>query len=212
MIGVFGGTFDPVHNGHLRIALELSQNLPFDSLHLIPSRQPPHREQPQASAKQRLKMLTLAINNEDNLRLDDRELQRDGPSYMVDTLTSLRAEYPQTPLCLIMGMDAFKGLKTWWHWEEILTLSHILVVHRPGSTLSRTDHQHDEMIAIQDQHAIDDPAKLNQSLAGHIAFYPATQLEIASSEIRRLCQAGKSVRYLLPDNVYQYIQQEQLYQ
>ena len=133
MIGILGGTFDPVHFGHLRLAVEMYQDLGLQEVRLVPCRIPPHRNAPQASPEQRLAMLRLAIEHELGLRVDQRELQRDGPSYMVDTLQSLRDELgPDTPLSLILGMDAFDDIDTWHRWEELIQLAHFIVIQRPG--------------------------------------------------------------------------------
>jgi nicotinate-nucleotide adenylyltransferase len=126
-IGLLGGTFDPVHNAHLRIALDVLEQLQLAEMRFIPSRQPPHRAQPGASPEQRLAMLQRAVQGQPGFIVDERELRRSGPSYMVDTLCSLRADFSETPLCLLLGLDAFRELHTWYRWQTIPELAHILV-------------------------------------------------------------------------------------
>lgn len=134
MIGLLGGTFDPVHHGHLRIALEAKEALGLTEVRFIPCRQPPHRGDASATAQQRLDLLRLACGDMPGFAVDTRELERPGPSYMVDTLASLRAERGDEPLCLILGWDAFLGLPGWHRWQNLLDYAHLAVVQRPGST------------------------------------------------------------------------------
>ena len=131
-VGVFGGTFDPIHYGHLRTAFELLQALRLAEVRFIPCSDPPHRGKTYASAAERLRMVALAIDGQEGFVADDRELARGGPSYSIDTLLTLREEFPQRSLGLILGMDAFLGLHTWYRWDEILDVAHIVVAHRPG--------------------------------------------------------------------------------
>lgn len=131
-IGIFGGMFDPIHYGHLRTAFELLQSLDLEEVRFIPCGDPPHRADTFADAAFRLHMVRLATMAEPGFTVDDRELRRQGPSYSVDTLASLRGEFPGRSLCLITGMDAFLGLPGWHRWDEILDFAHIVVAHRPG--------------------------------------------------------------------------------
>lgn len=208
MIGVLGGIFDPVHIGHLRTALELYQSLPLDEIRFIPCGQPPHRALPRASAQQRLTMLRMAIQDQQGFCIDEREVRRQGPSYMVDTLSSLRAEFPDRPLALIVGLDAFNGLDTWRHWLEIPALAHIIVVHRPGSVLV----DRGKVFELLEQRQVGEPAALLKQGAGSILLWPVRQLDISSTNIRTLIAQNKSPRYLLTEQVYAYIQVEKLYQ
>ena len=133
MVGVVGGTFDPIHDGHLRMALEVANRLALDEVRFIPSAKPPHRDEPDATDLQRLNMVELAIMGEARFILDDREYRREGDSYMVDTLESLRDEMGRdVSLILILGSDAFLGLTSWHRWQRLLELTHIAVVVRPG--------------------------------------------------------------------------------
>ena len=131
-IGIFGGTFDPIHCGHLRTAFELWQELGLSQVRFMPTGSPPHRSQLYATPELRLRMVQAAIADQRGFVVDDREVRRSGVSYSVDTLTDMRREFPQTPLCVLLGMDAFLGLPNWHRWREILKLAHIVVAHRPG--------------------------------------------------------------------------------
>ncbi len=210
-IGIFGGTFDPPHYGHLRPALELAEGLDMEQMHMLPANMPPHRPQPEASAQQRLAMLRLAVADEPRLVVDERELQRPGPSYMADTLQSLRDDYPDTPLCLCLGMDAFLQLHRWHQWQRIAELAHIVVAHRPGWALGETPLMAAELAAWYTSCRVDSPEPLRQALAGRVWLQQVSQLAISATEIRRRIAAGLSVRYLLPEPVWHYIQQQQLY-
>lgn len=208
MIGIFGGTFDPIHHGHLRVALELYQQLSLDEVRFIPCRQPPHRSMPQANDAQRLAMLQLAIAGQAGFVIDERELQRDGPSYMVDTLASVRAEVGETPVCLIVGADAFAKLAGWHRWTQLIELAHIVVAHRPGNAFLLED----ELLALYQQHQVEEAWRLAGVPAGHILRCQVTQLDISSVTIREQLASGHSVRYLVPEDVREYIQQQALYQ
>lgn len=207
MICLLGGTFDPVHFGHLRCALEVQQQLNIACVHLLPVRTPPHREAPRLSPEQRLTLLQLAIAGEPALSIDQRELQRDGPSYMVDTLASLRAEHPEQPLCLALGMDAFGALDSWHRWQEIGRLCHLVLMQRPGNEWPRQGAVADWAGAAR----VDDVALLERQPAGCILSVPVTQLDISSTRIRAMLAAGRSPRYLVPEAVLERIQQENWY-
>lgn len=210
-IGIFGGTFDPVHFGHLRSALELKEQLGLESVHLIPCNIPPHRTQPHASAEQRRIMLELAVAEEPELLLDGRELERSGPSYMVDTLRSLRQEYGDTrSLSLIIGADAFLGLPNWYHWQELVQLAHIVVAHRPGWLLDEFALDAPLQLLLQ-QHRLSEVKQLCDAPAGGVLFQPVTQLAISASDIRQRIADGGSANYLLPQPVWDYIRQQNLY-
>lgn len=206
-IGVLGGTFDPVHHGHLRVALDVLEELGFAEVRLLPSRQPPHRVTPGATPAQRLAMLNAAVARQNGLVVDRRELDRDGPSYMHDTLASLRAELPDTPLCLLIGRDAFNELPTWHRWRELFQLAHFLVLERPGSVPAMPS----ALCAELNGRTIPDPVLLQQSNAGRVFTWQATQLEISATRIRNLLMTGRSPRYLLPEIVLDYIKRFGLY-
>ena len=206
-IGVFGGTFDPVHYGHLRTAFELLQALRLAEVRFIPCSDPPHRGRTFASAAERLRMVEVAIDDQAGFVADDRELARAGPSYTIDTLLSLREEYPQQPLGLILGMDAFLGLQAWHRWEDILDIAHIVVAHRPGWKAPDLGPL-GAMISEHGTHKVED---LHEDLSGRVHIHAVTQLEIASTEIRDLVAAGRDPRFLMPDTVCDAINQSACY-
>jgi len=208
MIGVFGGTFDPIHFGHLRPALDVVQSLGLAELRLLPLKVAVHRPQPLASAALRLQMTRLAVNGQPGFVVDDRELTRDGPSYTVDTLASLRDEVgADAPLCLLIGGDAFAGFLDWHRPRAILGLAHLVVMQRPGAPTVRDQALRDEI----DRRRVDDPGALRQAPAGRIYFQTVTQLDISSTRIRRMFAAGRSPRFLLPDAVLDLLDREQCY-
>ena len=206
-IGIFGGTFDPVHYGHLRSAFEMLQALRFSEVRFIPCGDPPHRGVTFASAEDRFDLVRLAIEGQSGFVADDRELRRDGPSYTVDTLASLREEFPDRSLGLIVGMDAFLGLPGWHRWEEILDIAHIVIAHRPGWKAPDIGVLGD-LIAEHGTHRVDD---LHGALQGRIHIHAVTQLEIASTEIRDLIAAGRDPRFLVPDQVRHAILDRKIY-
>lgn len=198
MIGLFGGTFDPVHFGHLRVALDVAQHLNLSQLRMLPLAAAVHRRQPVASPEQRMAMLRVAIRDEPVLVADDRELTRGGPSYSVDTLRSFRAELGgDLSLCLLVGADAFEGLPDWHRPLDILEMVHLVVMQRPGAPTARDPWLRDQV----EQRRVDDPSALRGRSGGHIYFQTVTQLDISATRIRRLLTQGKSPRYLLPDGV-----------
>lgn len=206
-VGILGGTFDPIHFGHLRSAVELLQDLALSEIRFVPSNIPPHRAATRASGSQRLRMVSAAIAGQQEFRVDDRELQRPGPSYTVETLRSLRQELGQAPLCLILGLDAFVGLPTWHCWQELTTLAHIIVMRRPGTTASYSG----ELAQLMQSHQIDQPEQLREREAGWILCQEVTQLDISATQIRTLVEQGKSIRYLVPDAVADLIHAEAIY-
>ena len=210
MIGVFGGTFDPVHHGHLRPALELLESLQLQEVRMIPSAVPPHRDSPIASEQTRLAMLQLAVVDEPRLVVDEREIRRGGSSYMVDTLRSLRDEKGDVPLCLLLGSDAFLGLPDWHEWRELLTLAHIVVAHRPGWQMEKSEMG--ELSGLLDNCEVSSVSALSAKPAGHILLQQVTPLAISATGIRRMINEGKSARFLMPDRVWDYIRTNKLYQ
>ncbi len=199
-IGLLGGTFDPVHFGHLRPALEINESLGLSELRLVPCHVSPHRGQPLATPQQRLQMLTLATQQSRALSVDDRELNRPPPSYTVDTLEALKAEQPDTGLVFVMGHDAFAGFKRWHRWERILELAHLVVTTRPGYRL-----QSHEFEVTQDH------ATLHRRCAGAVVHCEVTALDISASAIRSLVQTGRDIAYLTPHAVHRYITVQRLY-
>jgi len=207
-VGILGGTFDPIHFGHLRMAQELAEGLALSEVRFIPAARPPHRASPRGDAQHRGEMVRLAIAGNPQFLLDTREFERDGPSYMVDTLTSLRAEFGmETPLYLLLGADAFLALPHWHRWHELFGLANIVVAHRPGFALDTGMAA--ELLAEWYHRHIDHPG---QSACGRILSHEITALDISASAIRHTIQQGRSVRYLLPDTVNDYIHTHHIYQ
>jgi len=205
-IGILGGTFDPIHFGHLRSALDVLQQLDLQHIRLIPSARPPHRQQPLASPEQRLMMLHLAVKNNQQLVVDDRELARQGASYTVDTLLSLRQQFVDNPLYLLLGTDAFLHIQTWHRWTELLALAHIVVMQRPGEPLVMSE----QLARWYQQHMGDNND--HSQVAGKIWPVVVTQLDISATAIREMVSQGKSPQFLLPDAVIQLIEQTDGYQ
>lgn len=201
-LAIMGGAFDPVHYGHLRTAVELSESLQLGELRFVPSANPPHRSPHLASGEQRVKMLEAAISELPWCSVDDREFQRQGPSWSVLTLEEIRSEIGAQSLCMILGMDAFLGLPDWHRWNEILELAHIVVACRPGSQLP-TDGPLGALLA---KHGTTTLADLQSSPAGYILVQEVTQLEISSSAIRDLLLHEQEARYLLPEDVLNIIE------
>lgn len=207
-IGIFGGTFDPVHYGHLRAALEALESLKLRDFRLLPAGTPPHRANTFASAEHRLAMLNLALSRYPELQVDDREVRRVGSSFMVDTLKEIRAEEGEAPILLMIGQDAANVLDQWHEWEALFDLAHLVIMRRPESK-----HIYSGALFEQVQpRLVSDPEQLRDSPAGLILPLEVTQLAISSTEIRRQIQAGLSPRFLLPDPVIDYILEKGLYQ
>lgn len=206
-IGIFGGTFDPVHYGHLRTAFEMLQALRFAEVRFIPSGDPPHRGKTFAAAALRLEMVRAATEPEPGFIVDDCEFRRDGPSYTVDTLAAMRKIFSSQPLGLILGMDAFLGLTSWHRWGEILDFAHIIVAHRPGWRAPDIGPLGD-ILSEHGTHRVDD---LHENPSGLVHIHAVTQLEISSTEIRDLVAAGRDPRFLMPDAVRDIIMESRCY-
>lgn len=212
-IGVFGGTFDPIHYGHLRLAQELAFGLGLDEVRFVPAGQPPHRAAPQVSAPQRCDMVRLAIAGNPLFALDDREVLKHGPCYTYDTLSELRHELGGAqPLCLLLGTDQFLGFATWHRWQEIFELAHVVVAHRPGfPQITWTDSLPHALQQELNNRMQTNPQALSDAPCGAILPYVITALDISASHIRMGLRTGISPRYLLPDAVLDYIQTYHLY-
>ena len=226
-MAVLGGTFDPVHHGHLRLAIDLTETMKLDNIRLMPGFQPVHRDRPSATAEQRLKMLELAVADIEQLTVDDRELRRKGPSYTLLSLQELRAEIgAEKPLFFIMGEDAFSQLDSWYQWQDLIKYAHLMVAIRPGNhpkisqQLEDFVHKNEYKAELIDASASNSMKLMPYGYTG--ALYPETAagkvvwmnnpiLEIASSDIRKRIAEKRSIRYLLPASVYQYIKQQKIY-
>jgi nicotinate-nucleotide adenylyltransferase len=212
-IGILGGTFDPIHYGHLRLAEELGERLRLEEVRFFPSGTPPHRSAPAVTADHRLAMTRLAAAGNARFAVDDRELRRAGPGYTFDTLKELRADLGDAqPLALLLGADAFLEFATWHRWREIFGLAHVAVAHRPGFPVERWAERMPEPLAREySARLMQQPLAIHLSPAGGIVIVPFTALEISATAIRDMLHAGASPRYLLPGAVLDYIRSHGLY-
>ena len=212
MIGLFGGTFNPIHFGHLRPAIDVADSLSLCELIFIPCGVPPHRNIPDVTAEIRFELIQTAIQNEPELKVDDREIRQKGISYTVDTLRAYRQERGKEAICLIIGKDAFLELHTWHNWQELLQLAHLVVLHRPGFDI------HNDAVLISpalfsliQARVTDSVHILQENSSGYINFQAVTQLNISSTRIRELVKQGKNISFLLPESVKQKISNLNLY-
>ncbi|WP_047539499.1 nicotinate-nucleotide adenylyltransferase [Methylotenera versatilis] len=212
LIGVLGGTFNPIHFGHLRLAQELTDALNLKEVRFIPAANPPHKDAPSVSAFHRAEMVKLAIADNPSFKLDERELQREGASYTIDTLISLRSKIgPEVALCLIMGSDAFTRLNTWHRWQEILDYCHIILVQRPPITVTNQPPLANELTLLLQNHYTENVSDLSDQNAGFIHMQTITALSISSTAIRSAFKLKQIPRYLMPQTVIDYIAINQLY-
>ena len=210
-LGLFGGTFDPVHFGHLRLAEEAIGDLGLGGVRWIPAGQPPHRGRPQVTGQQRLEMVLRSTAENARFSVDASEVAAAAPSYTVHTLERLRGELgADRSLVLLVGADAFAGLPTWYRWRDLFDLAHIAVSQRPGFPVAAGSLP-PELAAEFSARRLSAAGGLKRAPAGGIATFTMTQLAISATRLRELLAAGKSVRYLLPDSVLDYINLYQLY-
>jgi len=210
-LGIFGGTFDPVHFGHLRLAEESIGHLGLGGVRWIPAGQPPHRGTPQVTARQRLEMVLRSTAENARFSVDASEVESAAPSYTVHTLERLRGELGvKQSLVLLVGADAFAGLTNWHRWRDLFSLAHIAVSHRPGFPVEIGSLPHELATEFADRR-LQDAGGLKNAAAGGIATFAMTQLAISATQIRKLLANGLSARYLLPDGVLDYIQTHSLY-
>jgi nicotinate-nucleotide adenylyltransferase len=207
VLGLFGGTFDPVHVGHLRTAYELRIRFGFDRLHFIPAAEPPHRPKPMAPTALRLQMLEAALAGEQDTVLDRREIDRPGTSWTIDTALSLRKEYPDHALCLLLGMDAFLGLPDWRDSHKLLDYVNIIVARRPGANLPDSGR----LGRLLAERRVEPAPDREWQPAGQIIVQDVTQLEVSATDLRASIRAGVEPRYLVPDAVLQIIVKSRCY-
>lgn len=208
MIGILGGTFDPIHFGHIKPALALLRELPFTEIRLVPVRHPPHRPPPCANAAQRWHMLRTVVTGIPGLVADDRELRREGPSYTVDTLRDLRRELgEQVGLGLILGSDAYAELSSWHRWHELLDLCSMVVTQRPGYPVP----EQGEVGELLKARRVNDPEAFAASPHGAILPWRVPHLDVSATAIRACIAAGEQPRYMLPGSVWAYICRTGLY-
>ena len=208
MLGIFGGSFDPPHFGHIKSALELLERFDFEQIHLIPSQLSPLKKNVHASASHRWQMVSLVCNSHEKLIADDRELKRQAPSYTIDTLLELREEFGELQsIVLIIGIDAFVSFCKWHRYEEILSLSHILLMQRPGYSMPKSGCETE----FYDLNNVQDFNILMDSPHGKIFLSNLEKTDVSSTIIRNIISAGKQPKYLLPGNVWNYIRRNNLY-
>jgi nicotinate-nucleotide adenylyltransferase len=212
-VGIFGGTFDPIHYGHLRLAEELADAAKLAQVRFIPSGTPPHRSRPGAEAEHRCHMVRLAIEGNTRFVLDERETKRSGPGYTYDTLSELRRELgSQRPLALLVGADAFLELATWHRWRALFDLTHFVVAYRPGFPIDTWQSRMPEPLAHEyAARYMQQPLAVHLAPGGGIAAVAMTGLDISATFVRSAVHAGASARYLLPDVVLDYIRSHALY-
>lgn len=202
-----GGTFDPIHNGHIRMAVESCEALGLTSLTLVPAADPPHRDEPQVSAARRLAMVMESVRDIPQLKVDGRELKRSGKSYSFDTACEFRAQVgAETSLTMIMGADAFLGFTSWYRWQEFLGILNILVLARPGWAWP----EQGDLATWMSKHRVQ-VNTLSEQTCGGVAFLSSRLLDISASDIRQRLRAGLSIDGLVPDCVRHYIAQHKLY-
>ena len=206
-LGILGGTFDPIHYGHLRPAQEVLRALDLAEVRIIPTANPPHRRPPLATAEQRLRMAELAMAEFPGLCVDDREIRRGGPSYTVLTLESLREEFGARPLCLLLGLDAFEGLETWHQWQQLPELAHFVVMTRPGWSLPATE----ALPAWARGRLAPAAGDLARTGAGKIYFQTVTPQDISATRIREAIMRSEPVDGLLPPAVLDYLRANRIY-
>lgn len=207
LIGIFGGSFDPIHNGHLRLIIELLEQMPFSEIRILPCQTPALKQATRASAVHRLNMLELATLELNKIVLDDRELKRHGVSYTYDSLLAIRNESGNKPLALIIGNDAFIAFDQWYRWQDILNLAHIIVVVRPNYALPTSG----TVFNLFENHVTSDVQELCKMPAGKIMLCSIPLLTISATDIRRRIAEDLSIRYLVPDDVWEYISTKEVY-
>jgi nicotinate-nucleotide adenylyltransferase len=207
-VGILGGSFDPVHYGHLRLALECKQRLDLEKVIFVPLNLPSHRAPLQASANQRYQMLQLATKDVKGLEVTDIEIKRNNTSYTIDTLKELRETYCGQSICLIIGMDAFQEFDTWKEWQKIAGFAHIIITNRPNT---QQVIKKERLKTFYESRKISLKENIHNSLHGKILKQDVPALDISSSQIRELMQSNNSIKFLLPDNVLEFITNEKIY-
>jgi nicotinate-nucleotide adenylyltransferase len=208
-IAIYGGTFDPVHIGHLRSAIDARVLLGVSELRMVPSHTPPHREQPGASALARLEMLALATRDLSGIVVDDREIERSGVSYSIDTLKEARLAHPEAPLFFVLGQDAFALVDTWHEWQSLTDFAHLVILERPGTEAPQPTNPVLEWLIGKE---IKQVTEFGHSIGGHILRVKLAQLDVSATDIRRRCHSGQDIDFLVPTTVQDYITAHDLYQ
>lgn len=208
-IAIFGGTFDPIHQGHVQTSLSIQSNFNFDSYYFLPCKIPVLKSAAYANNQQRIDMIELVIKNHPEFKVDLREIKRDSPSYMVETLTSFREENKEASLTLILGYDAFLTLPQWHHWKEIIKLSNLLIINRNQFSSVSMPEEIKELLM---HHTTELKTDILSKKAGFIYLYDAGNYEISSTHIREALKKNKQMSEQVPEEVAQYIKQWALYQ
>ena len=198
MIGIFGGSFDPVHLGHLKTAKSIKKELNFERLFLLPCHDPVHKNSLHYSPKQRLEMLNLAIKDYPSLEIDTREIDREGNSYMIDTLADLTEEFKGKTICLIIGMDSFLSFKTWKKWDEFARLVHLIILPRNTDRLAENNLETFDLAL--------DKSDLNKSSSGLLYFSNSELINISSTDIRGKIASNRNLDGLMPSPVIKFLQ------
>lgn len=207
MLGVLGGTFDPVHVGHLRLAIEVRERVGLEQVRMLPAPRPRLRGVPQVDAATRLRLLAAAVAGVSGLAVDARELDAPGPTRTVDTLTALRAEQGTRPICLILGADAASRLHRWHAWEQLSELAHLIIARRPGARLPRSG----PVAALLEARRDDDASALRGRPAGVIHVCDVPGLDVSATAVRERLAHGRSIEFLVPEEVRQMLLNEGLY-
>lgn len=208
-IAIYGGTFDPVHIGHLRSAIDVKVLLGVPKLLMVPSNTPPHRGQPSATPQARLEMLQLAVADLPGIEVDEREVNRSGFSYSIDTLEEISSEWPAAPIYFIVGADAFALLHTWHRWQELTEYAHLVVLERPGATSPQSVDPVLEWLTSREVKAV---SEFGLEKHGRVLRTKLSQWQVSATDIRRRSQSGESIDFLVPKTVQSYIAEHKLYQ
>lgn len=207
-IALYGGTFDPIHLGHIHTIENAAKHLDLNNVTLLPAYIPPHKDAATADIKQRVEMLELAQKHHALFTIDLRELKRNKPSYTIDTLSELKKEFPDSNLLFFIGMDSLFTFTHWYQWQEILSLCHLVVSTRPGYT---SDNMPDETRALLNKHQVSTSQALDSCAFGKIYLTPEYNWNISSTDIRKKIATKQPYQELVPQNVYHYIETHQLY-
>jgi nicotinate-nucleotide adenylyltransferase len=208
-IAIYGGTFDPVHIGHLRSAIDVRSTLEVGRLFMVPSSTPPHRQKPSVTPADRLEMLRLSVTDLAGIEVDDREINRSGVSYSIDTLAEIRSEYPLCHIYFILGADAFSLLHTWHRWQELTDFAHLVVLERPGSSSPQPT---DPVLEWRSEREIKTVSEFGAENMGRVLRLKLAQWQVSATDIRERCRTGQSIDLLVPKTVQSFIDEHKLYQ